>query len=198
MLIASGKTDCFTHCEKIKHKSRWVLPIMAYTGKLRPNCERGIFSRLQVYERVGISIVEVHERVEKSVSFRSVKRPKRANRRILWLWKSPENFLASFVIYSQFNDSAFTAKSNAKFQTRYLKGVPFVNWRYWVREGYLFSQKKYIERYWTSRRSFTRWNFAAEFLLPRGAQIFSIPDCRHSQKNLLSVYPKNTFHCLSR
>ena len=32
-----------------------------------------------------------------------------------------------FLIYSQFNDSAFTAKSNAKFQTRYLKGVPFVN-----------------------------------------------------------------------
>ena len=77
-----------------------VPPSMAYTGKLRPNCERGTFSRLQVYERVRISIVEVHERVEKSVSFRSVKRPKRANRRILWLWKSRENFLASFVIYS--------------------------------------------------------------------------------------------------
>ena len=54
-----------------------------------------------------------------------------------------------FLIYSQFNDSVFTsAKSNAKFQiqTRYLKGVPFVNLRYCVREGYLFSQKKYIER----------------------------------------------------
>ena len=30
-------------------------------------------------------VVEVHERVEKSVSFWSVKRPKRANRRILCL-----------------------------------------------------------------------------------------------------------------
>ena len=30
-------------------------------------------------------VVEVYERVGKSVSFRSVKRPKRANRRILWL-----------------------------------------------------------------------------------------------------------------
>ena len=39
----------------------------------------------QVYERVRISIVEVYERVEKSVSFGSVKGPKRANRRILWL-----------------------------------------------------------------------------------------------------------------
>ena len=52
-----------------------------------------------------------------------------------------------FLIYSQFKDSTFTAaKSNAKFQTRYLKGVPFVSGRYCVREGYLFSQKKYIER----------------------------------------------------
>ena len=53
-----------------------------------------------------------------------------------------------FLIYSQFKDSALTAaKSNPKFQTSYLKGVPFVNGRYsWVREGYLFSQKKYIER----------------------------------------------------
>ena len=42
-------------------------------------------SRLQVYERVRISIVEVYERVEKSVSFRSVKGPKRADRRILCL-----------------------------------------------------------------------------------------------------------------
>ena len=71
-----------------------VPPVMAYTGKLRPNCKRGTFSRLQVDERVRISIVEVYERVEKSVPFRSVKGPKRANRRILWLWKSPENFLA--------------------------------------------------------------------------------------------------------
>ena len=29
--------------------------------------ERGTFSRLQVYERVGISLVEVHKRVGKSV-----------------------------------------------------------------------------------------------------------------------------------
>ena len=51
-----------------------------------------------------------------------------------------------FLIYSRFKDSAFTAaKSNVTFQTRYLKGAPFVNGRYWVREGYLFSQKKYIE-----------------------------------------------------
>ena len=62
-----------------------VPPIMVYTGKLCPNCERGTFSSLQVYERVRISIVEVYERVKNFVSFWSVKGPKRANKRILWL-----------------------------------------------------------------------------------------------------------------
>ena len=85
MLIASGKTDCFTHCKKSNINPGGVPPIMAYAGKLRPNCERGTFSRPQVYERVRISIVEVYERVEKSGSFRFVKEPKRANRRISWL-----------------------------------------------------------------------------------------------------------------
>ena len=49
MLIASGKTDGFTHWERRKHKSRAVPPVMAYTGKLRPNCEMGTFSSLQVW-----------------------------------------------------------------------------------------------------------------------------------------------------
>ena len=91
-------------------------------------------------------VVEVYERVGKSVSFWSVKRPKRGNRRILWLRKSRDNFLVFWFIHSLKTAHITAAKSNAKFQTRYLKGVPFVNWRYCVREGYLFSQKKYIER----------------------------------------------------
>ena len=40
---------------------------------------RGTFLRLQVYKRVGISIVEVYE-IKGNLSFRSVKGPKRANR----------------------------------------------------------------------------------------------------------------------
>ena len=40
--------------------------------------ERGTFFRLQVYERVGISLVDVYETVGKS--FHSVIRPKRATR----------------------------------------------------------------------------------------------------------------------
>ena len=52
---------------------------MAYTGSLRP---KGAASfRLQVYERVRISHVEVHKRVGK-FAFPSVNRPKSANRRI--------------------------------------------------------------------------------------------------------------------
>ena len=42
-----------------------VLSIMAYTGWNPPN--RGTFFRPQVYDRVGISLVELCERVWKSV-----------------------------------------------------------------------------------------------------------------------------------
>ena len=67
-------------------------PMMAYSEKLRPNCKRGTFSRLQVYKRVRISIVEVYKRVRKSVSFRSVKGPKGLFEGFLWQWKSRKNF----------------------------------------------------------------------------------------------------------
>ena len=43
-----------------------VLPIMAYTGRLRP---KGVpFSAFEVCKRVGISQAEVHKRVGKSVT----------------------------------------------------------------------------------------------------------------------------------
>ena len=53
--------------------------------RLRP--KGGTFFKSQVYERVGVSLGEVYKRVGKSV-FPSVKRPKIANRRNIWLWKS--------------------------------------------------------------------------------------------------------------
>ena len=56
--------------------------MMAYTERLHPKGEP--ISGLLEYERVVISLVEVYERVGKSV-IRSVKRPKRANSCILWL-----------------------------------------------------------------------------------------------------------------
>ena len=43
----------------------WVLPIMAYTGRLRP---KGVpFSGFRYMKRVGISQVEIYKRVGKSV-----------------------------------------------------------------------------------------------------------------------------------
>ena len=82
-----------------------VLPIMSYTGRLRP---KGIpFFRLQVYKRVGISLVVVCKRIRKSV-ISSVKRPKRANRCILWWGKSREKY-SGLVINSRLKESAFTA-----------------------------------------------------------------------------------------
>ena len=62
--------------------------------RLRP--KGGTFFKSQVYERVGVSLVEVYKRVGKSV-FPSVKRPKIANRRNLWLWKSRVWVCDSFI-----------------------------------------------------------------------------------------------------
>ena len=96
--------------------SREEPPIMAYRGSFARIAKGVPFPDFRCMKGFRISIVEVYERVGNSVSFWSVKGPKRANRRILWLWKSRENLLASFVIYSQFKDSTSTAaKSNAKF-----------------------------------------------------------------------------------
>ena len=52
-------------------------PYHGLSGEAPPG--RGTFLRLQVYKRVGISIVEVYE-IKGNLSFRSVKGPKRANR----------------------------------------------------------------------------------------------------------------------
>ena len=54
-----------------------VLPLMAYIGEL---CPKGVpFFRPQEYpdKRVSISLIEVYERVGKSLSFKSVKGPKK-------------------------------------------------------------------------------------------------------------------------
>ena len=51
---------------------------MALYGEAPP--ERGTFFRLQVYERVEISLVELYERLEKSVKIKKkLKKPKKAN-----------------------------------------------------------------------------------------------------------------------
>ena len=65
-------------------KARGVLntPYNGLYGAAPP--ETRTFFSLQVYERVGISLTEVSERVRKSV-FLSLIGPKRANRHILWI-----------------------------------------------------------------------------------------------------------------
>ena len=68
-----------------------------------------------MYERVGISLVEVYERVGKTVISVGKKAQKRAYRCITCLWKELSKRFG-FVIYSYFTDSACTAvKRNAKF-----------------------------------------------------------------------------------
>ena len=54
-----------------------VLLMMACTGRLLP--KTGTFLRLQIYERVGILLVEAYERVGKSVIW-VCERAQRANR----------------------------------------------------------------------------------------------------------------------
>ena len=65
-------------------------PYNKYTGRFRPKTRTFFHSS----DGVAVSLVEVYV-VVKTLSFRSVKRPKtRTNRCMLWLRKSPENVLA--------------------------------------------------------------------------------------------------------
>ena len=85
-------------------------PYNGLYGEAAP--ERGIFFRLQVYERVGNLLGEVHKRVEESAIWVSEKAQK-ANRWILWLYKSRKRSI--FVINSCLNDSGFiVVKRGAK------------------------------------------------------------------------------------
>ena len=79
-----------THDPGIRGYSLWW-PI--YTGWIPPKWVSFFFPASGNYERVGILLVKVYERVRKSVTS-VVKRPKSANRCILLLWKSRENVLA--------------------------------------------------------------------------------------------------------
>ena len=76
--------------------------------------ERGIFSRLQVYERVGISLVGVHKRGGKNLSFGSMEGPKGLTDEFYGFIKSRKRSI--FVIDSYIKDRAFTeVKRDTKF-----------------------------------------------------------------------------------
>ena len=93
--------------------------------------ERGTVFRLQLDERVGISsLVELYERVGKSVIWVR-KKALKSKRCILWLWRSRRRVLVLTVIYSYFIDSEFIAiKRDVKFPTKYVKKVPFLTEKY--------------------------------------------------------------------
>ena len=81
-----GKSTIFSSFEGVRFGEG--TPYNGPYGEAPP--ESGTFFRLQVYERVGISLVEVYNKVGKSVIW--VKGPKRANRWILWLYKIEKTF----------------------------------------------------------------------------------------------------------
>ena len=89
--VATSMTIAFLHYSIFTRGGGGVLPIMAYMGRLWP---KGVpFSRLEVHESVGISLVTniVYENVEKSV-LSVYNWPKTANRCILWPWKLKKTF----------------------------------------------------------------------------------------------------------
>ena len=74
--VVSGKRVLGLYLEEVTKLSRWFkpesgggggTPYDGLYGEAPP--ERGIFFRPQVYERVGISLVEVYKRVGKSVTW---------------------------------------------------------------------------------------------------------------------------------
>ena len=76
--------------------------------------ERGTFFRLQVYERVGILLVEVYESVGLSVI--SVRKKAQKGSQIYFKAVKKSRKRSGFVIYSYFKFSAFTlVERDAKF-----------------------------------------------------------------------------------
>ena len=94
--------------------SQWggggVFLITTYKGRLYPKgAPFSGFRYTWLYERVGISLVEVYERVGNSVILVCNIRPKRTNRWILWLWKSSGNVLV-WGLFIYLKDSALQFK----------------------------------------------------------------------------------------
>ena len=96
-----------------------------------------------MYERVGILLVEVYERVGKSVIWvcERAQQCKGLTEEFYGFIKSRKRSI--FVIDCHLNEKAFTSvKRDAKLLNRYVKGVPCVNRRYTKR--ILFSVKSGI------------------------------------------------------
>ena len=89
-----------------------VTPYNGLYGEAPP--ERGTFFRLQVHERVGISIVEVYEWVGKYVT--SVGKKVQKGQQVHFKAVKKLRKRSGFVIYLYFKDNAFTVvERDAKF-----------------------------------------------------------------------------------
>ena len=104
--------NCFVDWSSLKYRGRRGGGGTSYRlyGETPP--KRGTFFRPQVYEKVGKSLTSV------------VKGTKRANRCILWLWKSPKNVLVLWFIQSSELD---IRKGWHLFNRRYTKEVLFLS-----------------------------------------------------------------------
>ena len=87
-------------------------------------------------EGLGISLAQVHKRVGKFV-ISVLSRPKRADRWILWLWKSEENVLVLWFIHIWKTELLQQLKWISSSRLVYVKGVPFVFRRYTNRVSFL-------------------------------------------------------------
>ena len=105
-----------------------VTPYNGLYGESPP--ERGTYFRLQVYERVGISLVEVYEMVH----FISVCKKAQEGYQMYFMVVKKSRKRSGFVIFSCLKDSAFTAVKRDYHLS--IEGI----WK-----GYFFCQKFYTK-----------------------------------------------------
>ena len=96
-----------------------------YNGLYQSSAKRCTFFRLQIYEKVGISLVDVRKFV-----ILLCEKIKRASRCTLWLWrdKTTSWFCCLYILEGWCSYNSWSV-----LNCRYVKGVTFVNRRYMKR-----------------------------------------------------------------
>ena len=114
-----------------------VLPIMTYKGRLYPKgAPFSGFRYTWLYERVGISLVEVYER---NSLILVCNKAQKDYQWILWLWLKFRKCSGLRFIHILKPLHLQQLKGMQSFKLGMWKGAPFVNRRY--RKGYFFSIK---------------------------------------------------------
>ena len=104
--------NCFVDWSSLKYRGRRGGGGYVLSPKRGNSAQKGVFFRPQVYEKVGKSFTSV------------VNGTKRANRCILWPWKSPKNVLVLWFTQSSELD---IRKGWHLFNRRYTKEVLFLS-----------------------------------------------------------------------